>query len=76
MACFCFLNNVATKAKDGFTAYESKFLTKYKGPQIPMGAEITYVPSAPKDEERLAKFGYKALSGIFIGYDQQAGGAW
>jgi hypothetical protein len=75
-ACFCFLNNVTTKAKDGFTSYESKFLTKYKGPPIPMGAEITYVPSAPTDEERLATFGYQTRSGIFIGYDQQAGGAW
>ena len=76
MACFCFLRNVTEKLRDGFTPYENRFHTKFKGPIIPFGAEIQYLPSAPKDEERRAKYGAKTLSGIFTGYDQQAGGSW
>ena len=76
MTCFCFLRNVTEKLRDGFTPYENRFNMKFKGPIIPFGAEITYLPSAPKDEERREKYGAKTLSGIFVGYDQQAGGSW
>ena len=76
MSCFCFLRNVTEILKDGFTAYENRFNTKYKGPIIPFGAEVTYLPSAPGDEARRDKYGPKTLSGIFVGYDQQAGGSW
>lgn len=40
------------------------------------GAEVRYKPIAEKDKERLRKFGSKMLSGIFVGYEQQAGGGW
>ena len=32
MTCFCFLRNVTEILKDGFTPYENRFLTKFKGP--------------------------------------------
>ena len=62
--------------KDGFTAYESRFLKKFEGPLIPMGAEVTYKPSSPKDLDNLEKYGEKTLPGIFVGYHQLAGGQW
>ena len=43
---------------------------------MPFGVEVTYKPSAPKDKERLHTYGRKTLSGIFIGYSQNAGGSW
>ena len=74
MACYCFLCNVEEVLKDGYTAYQSKFLRDFTGKKIPFGAELEYRPSAPKDRERLLTYGNKTLSGIFVGYDQHAGG--
>ena len=76
MACFCFLRNVTEILANGLTPYEARFGTPFKGPKIPFGAMVEYLPSAPKDEERRWKYGSKALHGFFIGYDQRAGGSW
>jgi hypothetical protein len=62
--------------KDGFTPYKSKFHKDFKGDKIPFGAELEYRPSAPRDRERLHKYGNKTLSGVVIGYDQKARGDW
>ena len=35
-----------------------------------------YKPTSPSDESKVHKFGNKLLPGIFLGYDQEAGGAW
>ena len=35
-----------------------------------------YKPTSPSDESKVHKFGNKLLQGIFLGYDQEAGGAW
>ena len=51
-------------------------MRKFTGPLIPMGAEISYLPSNPGDLARLDKYGDKTLSGLFIGYKQRAGGSW
>ena len=53
-----------------------RFSHKLTGPIIPFGAEIQYKPSAPKDKEQVQTYGEKQLSGIFIGYAQNAGGSW
>ena len=42
-----------------FTPYKSKFLKDLKGDKIPLGSELEYRPSAPKDCERLHKYGNK-----------------
>ena len=76
MTCYCFLRGVTDVMKDGFTPYKSKFLKDFKGDKIPFGAELEYRPSAPNDRLRLHKYGNKTLQGIFIGYDQRAGGDW
>jgi hypothetical protein len=41
-----------------------------------MGAEINYLPNAPKDEQRVHKYGDKTLPGIFVGYSMHSGGRW
>ena len=63
-------------ANVGKTAYESRFGRKFGGPTIPFGAEVRYLPITDKDKERGHKFGDKLLAGIFMGYDQRAGGGW
>jgi hypothetical protein len=62
--------------KEVFTPYKSKFLKDFEGDQIISGAELEYRASAPSDRARLRKYGNKTLSGVFIGYDQRAGGDW
>ena len=76
MNCYCFLRNAVDKLACGQTAYKKRFEKDFAGPIIPFGAEITYKPSRKRDIQRLHKFGEKVLSGIFIGYVQDAGGGW
>ena len=59
---YCFLRNVTEVLACGSTAYEKRFNEKFTGPIIPFGAEIAYLPSARRDEDRLHKFGKKTLS--------------
>ena len=33
-------------------------------------------PASPSDESKVHKFGNKLLPGVFLGYNQEAGGAW
>jgi len=76
MMCYCFLRNIVDELKGDHTAWERRFDKKFEGPVIPFGAEITYKPITQKDKDRLHKFGTKMLTGVFVGYDQQAGGYW
>jgi hypothetical protein len=76
MTCYCFLRNISDFQKDGFTAYQSKILQDFKGLLAPFGAEVEYKPSHPKGFEKLHKFGSKTFQGVFVGYDQRAGGQW
>ena len=41
-----------------------------------MGADIIYKPINEKDQARCHRFGVKMLPGLFLGYEQQAGGGW
>ena len=75
--CFCFLRNIVDKLPDdNVTAYERRFGVKFDGPILPFGCEVTFQPSYKGDIARLHKYGSKVLSGIFMGYSQQAGGTW
>ena len=77
MSCFCFLRNVVdVLAGDNKTAYERRWKEPFKGPFIPFGAEITYLPITEKDKKRCHGFGSKVISGIFLVYVQQEGGGW
>jgi len=67
---------VSEVLQDGYTPFEMRFSHELKGPITPFGAEIQYKPSAPKDKEQVHTYGEKLLSGIFIGYSQNAGGSW
>ena len=76
MTCYCFLRNISDVQKNGFAAYQSKFLQDFEGIFVPFGEEVEYKPSQPKGLEPLRKFGSKTLNGVFVGYDQRAGGNW
>lgn len=74
MMCFCFLKNVVDLLDGDETAYKRRFKRNFYGPVIPFGAQITYKPITSQDIARLSPFGSNNLDGIFVGYDQQAGG--
>ena len=76
MDCFCFLRNTSVPLEDGDTAYKKRFAKDFEGRLIPFGAEVTYLPIAPKDKKRTHAMSNKQLPGIFLGYKQQAGGGW
>ena len=61
---------------DNQTAYERRFEDKFDGPIYPFGCEVTCQPSSKSDRGRLHDFGSEVLSGVFMGYAQQAGGIW
>jgi hypothetical protein len=58
------------------TAYKMRYGIDFTGPIIPFGAQIKYAPISQKDKERVHKFGDKTLAGVFLGYEQHAGGGW
>ena len=76
MNCFLFLRNATVMLEDGNTAYRNRFKADFKGPKIPFGALVHYLPITPKDKSRTHAFGSKLLPGVFLGYSQQAGGGW
>ncbi len=76
MVCYCFLRCIVDILADGKTAYFNRFGIDFPGPKIAFGAEVRYKPASPKGQEGIHKFGDKMLPGIFLGYDQHAGGGW
>ena len=76
MHCFCFLRNVSVVMETGKTAYQERFASDFTGPLIPFGAAVHYDPITDKDRKRTRAFGDKMLTGLFLGYHQQAGGGW
>ena len=76
MNCFCFLRNVSVPLEDGDTAYKRRFAKDFDGPLIAFGSEISYLPIRFKDKKRTHAFSSKDLPGIFLGYEQQAGGGF
>merc|ERR1712096_422891 len=76
MNCYCLLRNAVDILLNNKTAYFNRFGINFPGPLIPFGAAVTYEPSSDQALARLPKTGPKTLPGIFMGYDQQAGGGW
>ena len=76
MLCYFFLKNVVDILDNDDTSHKRRFGSDYLGPLIPFGAEISYLPITDKDKARCHQLGSKLLFGIFLGYDQQAGGGW
>ena len=59
---------------DGFTPYQTRLLRDYDGPTIPFGAYVHFKPTTPADMNELHEFGPKTLDGVFLGYEEFAGG--
>ena len=76
MECYCYLRNVQDLLADGKTPYERRFGESFKGPIIPFGALVEYLPASERDKARNHQFGEKVLSGIFLGYALISGGIW
>lgn len=74
MTCYYMLHCIVDKNKDGQTPWHARFGEDFRGPTIPLGAEIEYLPISDKDKARVQPFASKLLQGIFVGYEQQAGG--
>ena len=45
MKCYCYLRNVQDLLANGKTPYERRFGESFKGPIIPFGALVEYLPS-------------------------------
>ena len=76
MTCYCFLHNVSDALQDGQTPYKRRFGEDFRGPLIPFGAHVHYLPSREDDQRATHQFNGKRLDGIFLGYKQNAGGGW
>ena len=76
MNCFCFLRNASVPLEDGDTAYRKRFGKDFNGPLIAFGSEISYLPIRFRDKKRTHAFSTKELPGIFLGYEQIAGGGF
>ena len=76
MECFCFLRSIVDILHHGSTAYKAKWKQDFRGPVIPFGAAIEYIPITQKDKDRIHSLGKQTITGIFVGYEQQSGGGW
>ena len=76
MECYCYLRNVQDLLAGRKTPYERRFGKSYKGPIIPFGALVEYLPNSEKDKARIHQFGKKVLRRISIGYALIAGRIW
>ena len=76
MECYTYLRNVTDLLSDGKTPYERRFGKPFKGPIIPFGSFVEYLPITARDQSRIHQFGKKVLPGLFLGYALYAGGIW
>ena len=74
--CYCDLRNVQDLLADGKTPYERKFGESFKGPIIPFGALVEYLPNSERDKARIHQLGKKVLPTIFPRYALIAGRIW
>ncbi len=51
------MKNVHDLLDDGKTAFSRRFEEDFKGPIIPFGAEVSYVPISEADKKRCHNFG-------------------
>ena len=76
MECYTYLRNVQDLLSDGKTPYERRLGNPFKGPIIPFGSLVEYLPITLKDQSRIHQFGKKVLPGLFLGCALYAGGIW
>ena len=76
MECYTYLRNIQDLLTGGKTPYERRFGKPVKGPIIPFGSLVEYLPFTAKDQFRIHQFGKKVLLGLFLGYALYAGGIW
>ena len=69
-------HNIADVQHNGKTTCYNRFGEDFSGPAIPLGVAMEYIPTTKNDKERVHTFSSQLLSGIFVGYDQRAGGSW
>ena len=74
--CYCYLRNVQDLLADGKTPHERRFGESFKGPIIPFGALVEYLPSSARDQARIHQIGNRVLPGIFRGYALIAERIW
>ena len=58
------------------TPYKHRYGEDFRGPALPFGCEVDYLPSSDKEKDSRHKFGDKTCRGIFPGYHQLVGGGW
>ena len=46
MECYCYLRNVQDLMADGETPYERRFGESFKGPIVPFGALVEFLPNS------------------------------
>ena len=68
MECYCYLRVVQDLLADVKTPYERRSGESFKGPIIPFGALVEYLPTSERDKARIHQFGKKVLPRIFPGY--------
>ena len=61
MECCCYLRNVQDLLADGKNLYERKFGESFKGPTIPSGALVEFLPNSKGDKARIHQFGMKSI---------------
>ena len=61
MECYCYLRNVQDLLADRKTPYERRFGESLKGPIIPFGAQVEYLPNSERDKARIHQFGKNVL---------------
>ena len=59
MECCCYLRNVQDLLADSKTPYE-------RGPIIPFGAVVEYLPNSERDKARIHQFGKKVLPRMLL----------
>ena len=67
MECHCYLRNIQDLLSDGKTPCERRVGVPCKGPVIPFGAMVEYIPISSRDISRLHQFGPEVFPGIFLG---------
>ena len=55
--CYCHVRNVQDILADGETPHERRFGESFKGPIIPFGALVEYLPSSARDQARIHQIG-------------------
>ena len=65
MECYCYLRNVQDLLADGKTPYERRFGESFKGPIIPFGAQVGYLPNSERDKARIHQCGKNVLRNFY-----------